>query len=365
MDEFAQSREDDDLFADEFEPVSEPAIVEEPQPQPQPVEQHEAPAPEKQGFNGTNNQREGRGQQQGRGRGGRGGGRGGAARAGAEQDANKGMSTSRWADSTAAPAAETLPAPSTQQPESTSTEQATQAPPAQQTPAPTEPKEARVHAVRGDRTLTGGPAKKKLTEEELTAKMAEMAILNAKKAERHRLSEADSAAFERREKEQQKKRVEEQKSRREMDMERAKNRERKLKAQGGREWDEGKEEEMFEDKRRSQYVRGGHGGVKRGGAGLAGSRYATQDNGGDESPELHSPPSGRGRGGFNIRGRGGATRGRGGHAQPGSPKVPAPEDFPSLPNAKGETVKSPVTPAGDWAEEMATPVEEKTPVIAS
>ena len=132
-----------------------------------------------------------------------------------------------------------------------------------------------------------------------------------------------------------------------MEAERAKNRMRKMQAQGGREWDSEKvESDIVDGKSRgrsSEYVRGGHGGVIRGrGPGLSGSRFADE--------EVDAP---RGRGGLG-RGRG---RGRGGKA---TQAVPSVEDFPELPaSGKGEEVKSPVGPAGDWAEEMATPVEEK------
>jgi hypothetical protein len=214
--------------------------------------------------------------------------------------------------------------------------------------------------------LTGGPAHKKLTEAELTEKMEKMKILNAQKAERFRLSEEDSAAYARKEKEMAKKRVEEQKNARAMDMERAKNRQRKLAAQGGREWDSEKQESDIVDGRgrgrSSEYVRGGHGGVIKGG--LAGSRFAQAD---DE--EGGGGQSIRGRGGFEIKGRGRGGRGgsRGGKPSPAS--VPTPDDFPELPSAHGpsttettkaaEAVKSPSgKPAGDWAEEMATPVED-------
>jgi hypothetical protein len=231
-----------------------------------------------------------------------------------------------------------------------------------------------------------------------------MAILNAQKAERHRLSEADQAAFQHREKELAKERrekaVAEKRNERVMEMERAKNRERKMKAQGGREWDSEKVEADIVDGRgrgrSSEYVRGGHGGVMRGrGGGLAGSRYATE---GDEETPATETQSGRGRGTFEIRGRG--RGGRGGRGGKPTNAVPSAEDFPSLPtpvkaptlvkasetytdtaaltpkpakttessteagtSVEKEQVKSPDKPAGDWAEEMATPIEEKKMTI--
>lgn len=240
--------------------------------------------------------------------------------------------------------------------------------------------------MRGDRSATGGSAHKKLTEEELTAKLEKMAILNAQKAERHRLSEADQAAFQHREREQAKERKEkavvERKNERAMEMERARNRERKMKAQGVREWDSEKVESDIVDRkgRSSEYVRGGHGGVARGAGGLGSSRFA---NTGDESGEQDSGDGSRKAGVFEIRGRGGRGGrggGRGGRNQTQNQsssqnqKVPKAEEFPPLGPSSTSTAPKPgsittpaaavaaAVPAGsapDWAEEMATPVEEK------
>ena len=401
MDEFAQSREDDDLFADEFEPVSELTIIEETKPSTRGnlsgsttsggtdsstannAANNKSPA-------GPRNGRSGGGREEKRGGRGanRGGGGLGASRYApqadegtpdmAKLDASTSTSTSKSASvpsksstATETQSATTLPqtAPSTATANVNSAIDSaidsTQSPPSepQQTQQP-----ARPTAVRGDRHLTGGPAHKKLTEAELSEKMEKMKILNAQKAERFRLSEEDSAAYARKEKEMAKKRVEEQKNARAMDMERAKNRQRKLAAQGGREWDSEKQESDIVDGRgrgrSSEYVRGGHGGVIRGG--LAGSRYAVAD--GEEGEG--GGQSFRGRGGFDIRGRGnrgGRSGGRGGKPSPAT--VPTPDDFPELPSASktstgiakvAEIVKLPIDkPAGDWAEEMATPVEDK------
>jgi hypothetical protein len=138
-----------------------------------------------------------------------------------------------------------------------------------------------------------------------------------------------------------------------MEMERAKNRERKMKAQGGREWDSEKKDEDIVDRkgRSSEYVRGGHGGVKR--TGLEGSRFAVKENDDGEDNNIN------GRGGFEGRGRGRGRGGRGrgngrGERQPAQ-VIPTAEDFPALSSA---ALPSPVA-GGDWAEEMATPVEEK------
>ncbi|KAI4128130.1 MAG: hypothetical protein LQ347_004303 [Umbilicaria vellea] len=97
-------------------------------------------------------------------------------------------------------------------------------------------------AVRGDRSGTGGIRKPKLTEDELSARLEAVKLNNAKREEAHRLAEADEASFQHREQQAQSKRREESAAKRVQDAEREKNRIRKLKAQGGREWDEDKVE---------------------------------------------------------------------------------------------------------------------------
>ena len=409
MDEFAQSREDDDLFADEFEPISGPATV---------VETSSSASTGgdlsmsiASGGMGTSTARANdrlpaaRPRNVGRGgalqdhrRGGRGGIKGGglgASRYAPQAKGNEDTANNTKIDIATTPTSQ----PTSNSPKSsiaTETETVAILPPTMQMtaitdadlvgdgvldstqkPVPlTEPQapqqSARPTAVRGDRHLTGGPAHKKLTEEELSEKMEKMKILNAQKAERFRLSEEDSAAYARKEKEMEKKKLEEQKNARAMDMERAKNRQRKLAAQGVREWDSEKQESDIVDGRgrgrRSEYVRGGHGGVIRGG--LAESRYAQAGN---EDAESNSQSS-KGRGGFEIRGRG-SRRGRGGirggigGGKPIPATIPTKDDFPELPTPPRasaaetkapEEVKSPINkPAGDWAEEMATPVEDE------
>jgi hypothetical protein len=361
--EFAQSREDDDLFADDFEPVSAPIVVEEAPiiaPQHEPVanvpqvkngaQRSSPPRGESNNHERRNNNRD-RGSE--RKRGGR--GRGGAT--------NNGLNSSRYAsqepESAVAPPAEATP--STEQVPTGPSE--TAASPSDTHPQLNKP----IPSVRGDRSLTGGPSHKKLTEEELTAKLERMKIINAEKSKSFQKSEEDRAGYAEKVEEERRKRAEEMATRRVMEGERMKNRERKLKAMGGREWDEGKDEKDFEDKkgRSSQYVRGGHGGVIRGRGGLAGSRYndELEENGySGGSDNYRGRGSNRGRGG---RGRDSNGRGGRGAASPRPQTVPAPEDFPSLPTPSKSTnitksdPKSPLAGAGDWADEMSTPVEEK------
>lgn len=419
MDEFAQSRGEDDLFSDDFEPASAPTLIEEPSYSPVSRDvRNETPEQQNQYRGQGQDRRQGGPRNRGNGR-----------NHNAQSSGNRmgtggvggGLSTSRWATqdghaatnaelrqqaalSTSAPVASvgdsaaTKAAPESIASEAAAAERQATPPQLEATAPPVQPVQPvqssnslpqPTRAVRGDRSATGGPAHKKLTEEELSEKMAKMAIINAQKAERFRLSEADSAAFQLKEAELRRKRVEEQKNARAMDMERAKNRERKLQAQGGREWDSEKLESDIVDRtkgRSCEYVRGGHGGVMRGD--FAGRGFASVDDdvgGGGDSGYYRG-----GRGGFEIRGRGGRGGGREGAARGGKvapPVLKSAEEFPSLLGASTkkagglgdskwadtpdksveataaaastnvETAKPVVGTAADWADEVADPVD--------
>lgn len=185
--------------------------------------------------------------------------------------------------------------------------------------------------VRGDRSGTGGIRKAKLTEDELSEKLAAMKIKNAALVAAHEASIADAESFEAREAIAAQRRREEGVKRKELLGEREKNRIRKLKAQQGREWDVGKEER--EEERGSR--RGAFGGVV--GSRVNRDEPRMMDDGDD---------AGRGgRGGFRG-GRGGRGRGgqRGGSNQTqqrdtkdstASQSIPRPSDFPDLPASSG------------------------------
>ncbi|KAL9098359.1 MAG: hypothetical protein Q9163_005972 [Psora crenata] len=190
------------------------------------------------------------------------------------------------------------------------------------------PLQPRIHTpVRGDRHLTGGLAKPKLTEEELSAKLAAARLNNERRAEAHRLAEADEASFQQREAKANMRRREEGRARRVMDMERERNRVRKLKGMDGREWDEGKEEQSGD--KSGQHWRDLNGGVRSGGGRVSGYYRGRGDNIGADQR----------RGGHGSRGRGRGGRGRG-DGQHGSveqrpikveQRVPDPQqDFPPL-----------------------------------
>ena len=325
MDGFAQTREPDDLFEDEFTPITEPIPQQIPASSPLPSQTPQYPRAD----------RSSRARAQGR---------------------------------------NLKPGEATREPLSTDT---TSAAPTSNEPS----KENEPHAqpppqaVRGDRSGTGGIRKPKLTEDELSARLEAVKLNNAKREEAHRLAEADEASFQHREQQAQVKRREESAAKRVQDAEREKNRLRKLKAQGGREWDEDKVEQDMTNGRSSQYRRGAHGGVGQYGnnARNDGSRYGDANQ--DEQGAGFSRRGGRGRGGRGGRGRG---RGRGGYEVGGgipphsqstfsAPVISADKDFPALPGPAGksggleskwaastasEPVQSPNGEKGSWAEQV-------------
>ncbi|MCJ1452291.1 hypothetical protein MMC28_002633 [Mycoblastus sanguinarius] len=302
MDEFAQTRGGDDLFDDDFTPIPEPVTQ---------TFEPWANAPQRGGRNGYG---------------------------------PRGRGSKRPVDGPMQ-----LPAQSPISDPTISNDQAYSPPeqmtsPQNETDAPTPPPQQpkQPTAVRGDRTATGGITKPKLTEDELSARLAAAKLNNAKRAEAHRLAEADEASFQQREAQASAKRKEEGAARRVMNMERERNRLRKLGAQSGREWDEGKEELDAKQERGSQYRRGVNGGVLyQGGVGQNGY------HGGEYNPDFQE------RGGYRPRGRGGGDRGRGGRGRGGfNPKKSAPAaapnpdtDFPALPQAPKRIENSQAQPA--------------------
>ncbi|KAI1310685.1 hypothetical protein F5Y03DRAFT_345228 [Xylaria venustula] len=254
------------------------------------------------------------------------------------------------------------------------------------TPAPATPAvRPGANTALADRLASGANPRTKLSESELAEKMERMRILSAEKVRKFEQAEQDSRshalAYEKGMEEARRRRAEEaerrrkgDEERRQMDQERAANRERKLKAMGVREggWDEGK---SAEDERDRRGFRGANGGIR-------GARNIRGDDG--EEPIREFAPDefrGRGRG----RGRGGSRGGRGGrggfidrqaaadgaaHHQPQQKKKPeqtppSAEDFPALPSAAklDTTTESaqPISlspglntpPIGKWDDEMA------------
>ena len=306
MDEFAQTRGADDLFDDDFTPIeaSTSQTFELPRLQRQP----------KPGQGGRND---------------------GAIRGRGIQGPRQQHSSRPQSQSSPSTALE----PPSANLEVSSTNQ--NAPPPNETDpdSTTQPQQLKTpSAVRGDRTLTGGTLKPKLTEDELSARMAAAKLNNAKRAEAHRLAEADEANFQQREAQASQKRKEEGVARRVMYQEREKNRMRKLGAQGGREWDEGKAEQ--EPDKGGQYRRGAHGGVTYDTNFPRGGAQGRNFNDIHERREgFVARGGGRGRG---DRGRGG--RGRGGFTPNSGTQQAAPDpvnDFPALPQTQEPTRELP------------------------
>lgn len=122
---------------------------------------------------------------------------------------------------------------------------------------------------------------------------------NARREEAHRLAEADEASFQKREMQALVKRREEGAARRYMDTEREKNRMRKLGAQGGREWDEGKETQEAGNGR-------GNGSFYRRGVHIAVAADVSRQANAVANPARQGYEGGRGSG----RGRGGNPENR-------------------------------------------------------
>lgn len=216
--------------------------------------------------------------------------------------------------------------------------------------APVAPEQATkiAPAVRGDRSATGGVNKPKLTEDELSERLAAAKLNNAKREEAHRLAEADEASFQQREAQASQKRREEGAARRAMDQEREKNRLRKLAVKGLREWDEGKEEQDMTRERGNQIRRGAHGGVA--------CRGGRSGENGEMVHRNHDQNRGRGVGG-RVRGAGPA-RGRTklDKGKDDLINIPRHEDFPSLPGAERpiEPLLSPTGEKQSWADQVET-----------
>ena len=330
MDEFAQTRGADDLFDDDFTPTVEPTT----QPRDAQAQLH---------------QRGGRNVSIPR-------------RKGNRSTSNTTRPPLAPSESSAVP---TQSSQSIQDPVSRSEEDIA-APSQQQPPSPPQKQSA---AVLGDRARTGGITKPKLTEDELSARLASARLNNAKRAEAHRLAEADEASFQQREAQASQKRKEEGAARRAMIAERERNRLRKLGQQAGREWDEGKQEQ--EAGQGPQHRKGSYGGMA-----YDGGRSKISRN--EREGGAHISKHEGGRSGFGPRGHGRGDRGRGGRGRGEyhhsgqtqgmniAQKAPDREsDFPALPTASKkeqfsqvqplkqvEQPLSPVVAGGNWADEV-------------
>lgn len=356
MEDFSQSRGDDDLFDDEVIPL-DPSEFETATVPTQDLPRDSPPTiapkgPSQRGYG-----------PRGRGRGGRGRG-------------NNELLNSRFAPrvppQTTQPKAQPPPATDPSKKETTSTTQSeapTTTEPAkpennEADPAPAAtPTPARAPAVRGDRTATGGIKKPKLTEEELTAKLAEAKERSQNLSAAHARAQADAASFEEREKLAQAKRAKDAANRKAMDTERAQNRLRKMAGQGGREWDMEKDSEEFHGRGRGGgYMRGAHGGVRydreRRDPALEGEDADLRQYEWNEDSGRGRGGRGRGRGGY--RGRGEARNGYASDKR--QPDVNAEAEFPALPETTKpkDDVKKPRRPVqARTTSDVPSPTEGK------
>jgi hypothetical protein len=379
MDEFAQSRADEDLFDDDFVPIGSTEgltgaeIVTK---QVQDISLENAPK----GPSSDTHHRRG---YDSRGTGTR--GRGGRDR-GVERTNSRQPSSSLLQSKHAPPPAESKKAvsgeattanpshpskPSENEPESAKT--LTIGPEDNTNPVPAPPTEpstpARPPAVQGDRTATGGIKKPKLTEEELTAKLAAAKTRSENLSAAHARAEADAASFAEREVAAAEKRLKDTANRKVMEGEREKNRVRKMAVMGGREWDAEKNEEEFRvssrGRGRGTYTRGANGGVRTSQKDLFDDdlrQYQWKDDRGGGRGRTRREGRGNERGSF-----GGRTDRRSGAA--GQLDIKVESDFPALPatakptenesfaqrpaqNRGSSAAMSPTTGAGSWADQV-------------
>ena len=281
VEESMRVRNDDDLFSDDFTPVTQPVVE----------------------TSAASKGSRGRGDRTARGR----------------EDASRG--------SVSHASQQTAPTPQRQQAETQQQQQQPQAQPdttEKVQPASQPRKEPVIQAVRGDRHATGGVRKPKLTEDELATKMAQISIRNAELSAAHERSEADAASFAQREQQASAKQKVERRDRQQMMGEREKNRMRKLKAMEGREWDAEKNEDDF-----------GKGAKHDKSGGFAGD----QGDYSDGREYLYREPKPPGRGGA----RGGGGQGRltqNAPAKDDFPALPAAKTVASEPSSRTGEVQS-------------------------
>lgn len=359
MEEFSQSRGDDSLFDDEIIPI-QPSQQSELAEQVKQLKLQQSAADNSQGQSSQSERGRGRGR-----------GRGWKRGHGPVQINRGGLTASKFAPKQAEPIpskppeqqqAESQPIaeekPTAEKQEKTEEMPAASSESAPPPDAPTGPSaqsQPKTPAVRGDRTATGGVRKPKLSEDELSARLAAAKAKSQSLAEQHARAQADAADFEERERVAQHKRKEEEKSRRALEGEREKNRARKMQAVGGREWDAEKNEEDFKEKRYGERNRRGPPGPEEQDLSI----YEWREEGDRGRGGGRGRGRGRGRGEFRGRGRG---RGSDSAAPARTPDVKAVEDFPALPAKPGELqatkagqqLKEPETAGGSWADQMAS-----------
>ena len=316
MEDFSQSRGDDNLFDDEIVPIelsSEAPVEEVTQKLEQvsfspPANTTSAPSPQQIPT------------QRGRGR-----GRGAPIRGAPSRQ--RGLADSRFAPQ-AQPQPPSAPVEIAIAQETTTSPSAGTASSEPPNSAPTAPAtKPRPPAVRGDRSATGGFTRPKLSEDELTAKLAAAKAKSQETAAAHARAQADKDSFDARERVARERREKEEKRKKELEGERESNRRRKMDAGavGGREWDREKvdlgTESRWEERARER------------------DRFR------DEKEDLREYvwDEGRGRGGGRGRGRGRGDRGgrgrrgargefaTGANAQQQPVDINATELFPALP----------------------------------
>lgn len=253
MEDFSQSRGDDDLFDDEIIPIEPSASKPTPSAAPAQEITEKLQSTSLDSPNAATTDTPIQPSQRGRGKKPLGGRRvvGGPGGPRINRGGGGGLADSKYAPKPALPSQpQSQPQPdSSQDTRSDTAAPATAAEtPTQEPSDPSLPPQApttkpRAPAVRGDRSQTGGPTRSKLTDSELRAKLDAAKQRSVDLAAAHARAQADKESFDERERVARVRRENEEKRRKELEGEREGNRRRKMEGLargGGREWDQGK-----------------------------------------------------------------------------------------------------------------------------
>lgn len=185
-----------------------------------------------------------------------------------------------------------------------------------------------------------------------------MKLKNASLMEKHVKSQADEESFNAREAVAAQRRKEDRVNRVQMMGEREKNRQRKLKAVGGREWDMEKNQEDFagDDGRRAR--RGAHGGIAGDGLTPNGREWQIKGAAGRGGPDDSARGRGRGKGRGEDRGRG---RGHGGSGT-GNSERPQKEKPVQAPPKASDFVPLPAPTAKPATDDNKGPIMLEFPI---
>ncbi|EKM82885.1 hypothetical protein AGABI1DRAFT_111446 [Agaricus bisporus var. burnettii JB137-S8] len=222
-------------------------------------------------------------------------------------------------------------------------------PPPPESPAQDQPiREKKKPYVNPDRVKTGGPQREKLTDEELTERMARMREQNEKIKQRRLDVAADEAAFKQAQESERQKMERTKKIQDNVDKSREQNIKRKMDKMQNREWDSGKPSWKNQPRKNSgnqETTNAPAAGEESQSPGLSSPRSPTapQQSGSGSGNWVRggSPRGGRGRGRGRGRGGRGNTSARGGPTSTPQEETTQPQPLESEERKEPETRHSP------------------------